>query len=236
MKRWYISLITIVMCALMATPAWSDSLIGFRTDTANHYTISYDGSQTVLSFGDTIVNNARYDGALVSSLLNANVEISDIIIDLSSKVVISNFGPYEYAEYALLPPTSINDGFKITIGQDVVLSGDLLLNNARFLIKSGTIDPGVALNVTNVTINTSYVTDPVAIALLTECVEGGDLTITVEDTSANDIVAALDQHSLITGIFAGTYSAIADIKIPEPLTILLIGAGCIISYLKRKRS
>ncbi len=235
MKRLYVGLITIALFAITSKPALCDSIIGFRTDSLNNYSISYDGNQTTISFGETIINNASYNGTLAGTLLNANVNIADIIIDLNSKIVIAQFGPYQYAQYDLLPYTPIASGFQITVGDDVVLSADLLLSSARFILKSGSIDPAVALNVSNVTINTSALTDPVAIALLMDFVYGGDLNIIVEDTSATDIVAEIDNRTLITGIFAGTFSSIRGTIIPEPITLLLTGMAFAVSFLARRK-
>lgn len=227
-------------CALVAilTPSvFAYSMIGFRTDDVDNYSISYDGSQTTISFGDSIINNARHNTTLAASLLNAHVQIAPVIIDLSSKNVIAQFGPYQYAEYQLLPLDPIVDGFKIVIDQDVVFTGDLLVSSARFLIKSGSIDPAVSINVTNVELDTANLLDPVALALLSDLADGGDLNITIEDTSANDIVAAIDNHSLITGIFAGTFAAAPDnIPIPEPVTMILLLIGFGVSYLKRRKT
>lgn len=205
--------------------------LGFQTSSAHYYSISPDGQTATLDFGKLVVTNAEKNGSSFSPIVGAEVIISDIHIDLSSRQVVGSFGSEDLIYYALMPEFPIISGFKIILNQELIFSGDLLLSDLYFFGKTATLDDTVQLNVLTPTINTI---DPVLLAFFTDFGAGGDLNITMQDVANNDPADQLVQMNDVQGIVGGTFSGFGN-SVPEPLSISLISLA-LLSILRKRIS
>ncbi|MCB1195273.1 hypothetical protein KDK77_03725 [bacterium] len=224
-------------------PVFSFSLVGFKTNGTGYFTLGSPpqevegdnqlppGQTAVLDFGSLHVTNAKVNGVVVTQLIGADVLISDITVNLNTRTVLASFGTVDYTRYLTIPQIPILDGFKIKIGNDIVMSADLLLYDVFLFGKTGTLDPVIQLNLLNPQITTS---DPILSAFFNGFSFGADLNITLEDINGGNIDDDIMELNDINGLVGGTFSSLQDeIPIPEPVSGLLLLAGCLSLKLKR---
>ncbi|MEW6536165.1 MAG: hypothetical protein AB1454_11175 [Candidatus Auribacterota bacterium] len=217
-------------CIFGTTASFATSL-GFQTSNAQYYSISPSGQTATLSFGKLAVTNAEHNGSSFSSIVGAEVIISDVHLDLNSRNTVGSLAGKDLIHYALVPEFPIMGGFRIILNQELVLSGDLLLNDLYFFGKTGTLDDTVQLNVLSPVIHT---VDPVLLAFFTDFGAGGDLNITMQDVANDDPAEQLLEMNDIQGIVGGTFSGFGK-AIPEPLSITLFSIA-LLSVLKKRIS
>lgn len=209
----------------------ASTILGFttRAESGSNFDIyNAGGSLRTLDFGNLSVTEAKSGSLSISELIDAEVLIDDVTINVATEAVEATFGGTKLYSYSITNGT-ITDGFKLKVGSDIVLEADLTLSNLYAYGKSGMIDPGLGLNLTNVDIFTSglgFSAD--TINFLNDFISGADLVLSL---AADNILmrTGLQGTTSFHGVVGGTST-----PVPEPISYFFMGWGALVLYALRK--
>ena len=235
--KQYLAKIGIILLVVGLSFASSDvnasTILGFTTspeDGSSFEITDAGGSLKTLDFGSLSVTEAKIGTLSISELIDADVIMSDVTIDLSTENLEATFGGSSLYSYSISSGT-ISDGFQLKVGADVVLEADLTLELMYAYGKSGIIDPGMTVNLTNVEVFTTGLNSN-TVAFLGNFLNGADLVLSLATDNIN-MYDGLNGTDPFTGVGGGTATPNA---VPEPISYFIMGWGAVVLYALRKVS
>ena len=232
MKKYtHITVTTLLFLTLFVASSNASTILGFTSSSVNsssNFTISdIAGTTSLLDFGHLSVTIAKNSGTDVSQMLGAQVIMSSVEIDETSKSLVTSLGGFNIYSYSIDTPTIMN-GFQVKLQGNIVLEADLTLTELVTTGKCGSIDSGFSVNLTDVQVFTSGL-DATVTAFLESFLPGGDLTIGLVSYSElfEDAIGVEDIEGAVNGEMQ---------PVPEPMAFLFMGWGMAFLYYFRKVS
>lgn len=162
----------------------------------------------VLGNGDIDVYDPLTDGLFDG---DEYVSFSNLILDPISYVPGTS---YDFS------PTLYASGFGVYDSGSLLFEADLTATSLLVFGGTGLINPYLTLNLTNITAGTSYVLGSSAIVEAFLAAPGGSTNVTLN--FSGNLSTLIESGANIEGTYSGSAA-----PIPEPATMLLLGAGLI---------
>ena len=220
-----------MFCRAVRTIVLVVCLTSFLSATASAVSISFGGGLSIKDYdSDSFYETLEFGAATINSsfpspddISNYVVGISDLTIDPSSATPgLDNDDSYAF------DPTTYQNGFSLTKG-GTVIAGTLEVDSLILNVSSGTINPSLAINVSNISVTSGvYDNNSVIIdKLLAPTAQKGVTNLTLQ--IAGEFEKAVEQGPTGASSFSGSFSVV---PVPSSLAMLfgsLLTVGVVVA-------
>ena len=221
-----------MFCKAIRTIVLVVCLTSFVSAAASAASISFGGGLTItdadadnfyetLNFGDATINSTF---PTPDDISNYTVRVSALTVDPSSSTAgLGNDDSYSFS------PTTYQNGFSLT-KDGTVIAGTLEVDSLILNVSSGTINPSLAINVSNISVTSGNYDNqsPILDELLGEYGEKGATNLTLQ-IAGQTLEAAVENGPSGASSFSGSFSVV---PVPSSLAMLfgsLLTVGIVVA-------